>query len=59
MGGIRLFQNGCSQSTRFPVPLDKDNEDPGNEIVLIRFQSFALAFKSCLFYPPITSEDVC
>ena len=27
--------------------------------VLIRFQSFALAFKSCVFYPTVTSEDVC
>ena len=27
-----LFQNGCSQSSRFPVPLDKGKEGSGNEI---------------------------
>ena len=28
-------------------------------IVLIRFQSFALAFNLVVFYPTVTSEDVC
>ena len=26
------FKNGCSQSSRFPVPMDKGNEGSGNEI---------------------------
>ena len=32
MGRIRFFQNGCSQSSRFPVPLDKGSDGSGNEI---------------------------
>ena len=32
MGRIRLFQNGCYQSSGFPIPLDKGKEGPGNEI---------------------------
>ena len=31
-GRIRLFQNGCSQSSRFIIPQDTGKEGSGNEI---------------------------